>query len=512
VEEVPEGMTKKQAVGTSTWSIDFCAEYGWYGDAVCDTFCPLPDPDCEEDPAPTDHRPYCGAIGSRSEGWYWGDTRELIAYAACADLGEPECRAIGSRSEGWYTSDGGRITWDFCHETVRIAVEGEACGPSIGFSCHHNLYCQGVPDGVIGGTGVCRWNGTCGTVSDCHAEGNAWIHPMCTGYATCNEGRCGWTCGAVPPPQPEGPWVWTTVLLANVQSEHPYANDFTDTWEVHRPGASEIKVRFNRIDIEAGYDSLTVAGTQEESALLLDGQQTDLWTPVFNGDTLILTLTSDYSVTGWGFKADTVSYHEQLEAGMCTRDDHCTDIGEQCREHLCINPYAPCYGDCWRDDRCDDGTTPMCEILPGPCPAGQILAFQSRCFQCVDPQTCEPAAPAPTSGEFFSNEVPIGIPDDDVYGVKSTIDVTGMADCAANARVRLDIRHTYRGDLHVELVDPSDATTVLWNQEGGGADDLALDDLITVPTANGPWTVVVSDRYAWDTGTLETFSIEVTCN
>jgi hypothetical protein len=46
-------------------------------------------------------QPECGAIGSRSEGWY--DCDGLIRWEFCAEC-TSECRAIGSRSEGWYST------------------------------------------------------------------------------------------------------------------------------------------------------------------------------------------------------------------------------------------------------------------------------------------------------------------------------------------------------------------------------------------------------------------------
>ena len=42
-------VTKDEAAdlgGGADLGRDFCADYGWYGDAECDTFCPRPDPDC----------------------------------------------------------------------------------------------------------------------------------------------------------------------------------------------------------------------------------------------------------------------------------------------------------------------------------------------------------------------------------------------------------------------------------------------------------------------------------
>ncbi|MBW2737080.1 MAG: hypothetical protein JRH20_32265, partial [Deltaproteobacteria bacterium] len=43
-----------------------------------------------------------------------------------------------------------------------------------------------------------------------------------------------------------------------------------------------------------------------------------------------------------------------------------------------------------RNTQCDDGTTPTCEMVPPTCDSDDILAYQSGCYACVDPDTCEP--------------------------------------------------------------------------------------------------------------------------
>lgn len=390
-DEPDPGITKEQAARMSGkadgW--DYCAWFGWYGDGECDTFCPEPDPDCEA-PRPTDHRPFCDPDGPEGAGWYWGDTGELVAAEECAGLPAPTCCLIGSRSQGWCVDDEGEqrlLVWDNqCHQTVRISLWGEPCGPSIGYSCYEGqpLWCQGLPDeGVIGGSGICRDYGYCETVADCEDPDNLWGHARCIGYATCEENRCVWHCDQAP----EGPWSWTTVQLADVASDHPYGHDQERQWVVDRPGAERIKIHFSRIEVEAYYDWLTVYGEQEESALYLDGEHDDLWTPVFEGDTIILTLVTDYSVALWGFRADAVSYYEQLPYGRCNRNADCGP-GQTCIPATCVNPYEACYGSCGHDDRCDDGTEPMCDIVPPVCPDGTILAHQNHCFSCVDPETC----------------------------------------------------------------------------------------------------------------------------
>lgn len=80
---------------------------------------------------------------------------------------------------------------------TRGAKEGEACGDDINTECADGLYCAfglnwcGTPPV----TGVCRKMGECGAASDCDNSENSWIHPMCVGSSTCNQGTCGWTCG-----------------------------------------------------------------------------------------------------------------------------------------------------------------------------------------------------------------------------------------------------------------------------------------------------------------------------
>ena len=41
-----------------------------------------------------------------------------------------------------------------------------------------------------------------------------------------------------------------------------------------------------------------------------------------------------------------------------------------------------------RDDSCDDGSAPTCELVPPECDATEILAYQNQCFVCVNPATC----------------------------------------------------------------------------------------------------------------------------
>jgi len=45
-------MTKEKAsqMSKDDWTEDYCQTQGWYADAVCDDFCPEPDPVCDTNP------------------------------------------------------------------------------------------------------------------------------------------------------------------------------------------------------------------------------------------------------------------------------------------------------------------------------------------------------------------------------------------------------------------------------------------------------------------------------
>jgi hypothetical protein len=50
-------------------------------------------------------------------------------------------------------------------------------------------------------------------------------------------------------------------------------------------------------------------------------------------------------------------------------------------------------GDCEvgpRDDSCDDGTVPLCDMVMPACSDYEILAYQNSCYRCVNPATCLP--------------------------------------------------------------------------------------------------------------------------
>lgn len=103
------------------------------------------------------------------------------------------------------------------------------------------------------------------------------------------------------------------------------------------------------------------------------------------------------------------------------------------------------------------------------------------------------------------------IPDNSATGIRDTITV-GAAFAVSSLEVSVNITHTYKGDLTVDLVHG--ATTVrLHNRTGGSTDNVITTyPTLTAPSASlsafngassaGAWNLLVADRASLDTGTL----------
>jgi hypothetical protein len=113
-------------------------------------------------------------------------------------------------------------------------------------------------------------------------------------------------------------------------------------------------------------------------------------------------------------------------------------------------------------------------------------------------------------GTTFSNGTDVAIPDAGA-AVTSPITVTGLTGNASAATpVAVDIRHTYRGDLVIDLLAPDGSSYRLKNSSGTDS----ADNVITTYSVNlssepkiGTWRLQVRDVYATDTGYLNSWSI-----
>ncbi|MGK5500345.1 M20/M25/M40 family metallo-hydrolase, partial [Streptomyces sp. URMC 125] len=123
--------------------------------------------------------------------------------------------------------------------------------------------------------------------------------------------------------------------------------------------------------------------------------------------------------------------------------------------------------------------------------------------------TLSSGATAPPPGGVFENTADVPIPDGGP-AVESPITVTGVPGDAPGAlRVGVDIRHTYRGDLVIDLVAPDGSAHRL---KGSGTD--SGDDVVATYTvdasseaAGGTWRLRVQDVHRYDSGYLDDWSL-----
>ncbi|MGC6417619.1 MAG: proprotein convertase P-domain-containing protein [Bradymonadia bacterium] len=124
-------------------------------------------------------------------------------------------------------------------------------------------------------------------------------------------------------------------------------------------------------------------------------------------------------------------------------------------------------------------------------------------------QTDPEAAPVeqPNLVEVASDTIDLAIPDKVAAGIEHTllVDANGAA---TNAKVTVDISHTYIGDLKVRLVSPDGQVHTLHDRQGGSTDNLTKTfDLGSIAEIGGEWTIMVSDHFSADIGILKTWRL-----
>lgn len=137
------------------------------------------------------------------------------------------------------------------------------------------------------------------------ATWNVLVH----GYAAASGTiRATWTVGSG--------GTWNNVSWVQ-QTPHNYANSRTYTATYSYPTATQVGVHFNRISTESGYDFLRIKNAAGTVLYTVSGNvitngtgsafgRTDGWCYI-PGNTITVELTTDSSVTAWGFLTDLAS-------------------------------------------------------------------------------------------------------------------------------------------------------------------------------------------------------------
>ncbi|GAA1150583.1 M4 family metallopeptidase [Streptomyces hebeiensis] len=114
------------------------------------------------------------------------------------------------------------------------------------------------------------------------------------------------------------------------------------------------------------------------------------------------------------------------------------------------------------------------------------------------------------TGQTFESTTQVAIPDNGA-AVTSSLTVSGVTGNAPAAlQVDVDITHTWRGDLVIDLVGPSGASYRLKASSGSdSADDVVETYLVNASSevANGTWQLKVQDVASQDTGRINGFKL-----
>ncbi|MFJ6718291.1 S8 family peptidase [Streptomyces sp. NPDC091259] len=141
---------------------------------------------------------------------------------------------------------------------------------------------------------------------------------------------------------------------------------------------------------------------------------------------------------------------------------------------------------------------PLAGTCTGGCGAGLADAAAT-----VNAVVSAPVTPV------FTNGTDVAIPDNG-GAVSSSVTVSGITGNAPAAlKVDVDIKHTYRGDLVIDLVAPGGTVKRLQNSSGDSADNIVTTytvDASALP-ANGTWQLRVQDVAAADTGYIDSWSL-----
>ncbi|MFE7447881.1 S8 family serine peptidase [Streptomyces chartreusis] len=144
--------------------------------------------------------------------------------------------------------------------------------------------------------------------------------------------------------------------------------------------------------------------------------------------------------------------------------------------------------------------------LPGACSGGcgAGLADAAKTVQAVS------GSGGSTGGTTFTSTSAVSIPDNGA-AIESPITVSGRSGNAPSAlQVGVDITHTYRGDLVVDLVAPDGSTYRLKSASSSdSADNVIATYTVNAAgeTANGTWKLRVQDTAAQDTGRVNSWKL-----
>jgi subtilisin-like proprotein convertase family protein len=112
----------------------------------------------------------------------------------------------------------------------------------------------------------------------------------------------------------------------------------------------------------------------------------------------------------------------------------------------------------------------------------------------------------------------VAIPDNDPAGISDSIDIKATGNIS-DIKVWVDITHTWIGDLRVKLATPAGGEIILHERSGRSqdnliktysAENLAAINALVGRSAQGTWTLWVTDLAGRDVGKLNRWGLKLT--
>lgn len=141
--------------------------------------------------------------------------------------------------------------------------------------------------------------------------------------------------------------------------------------------------------------------------------------------------------------------------------------------------------------------------------------FASDPFNWLPLPTLTETNPDFTNGSYSSGTISKSIPDKSATGVSDTINISSSLK-VESVQVKVQVTHTFSGDLGVELTSPSGTKSILMNINNSflldGDQNLNIvlgSHLFYGETANGNWTLKVIDGLNGDVGQLTRWDLNI---
>ncbi len=161
------------------------------------------------------------------------------------------------------------------------------------------------------------------------------------------------------------------------------------------------------------------------------------------------------------------------------------------------------------DCKSEGGTNAeTCNIATAQAGTYHVLVYGYAAFSGLSLTGSYGTTPPPPPPATFTNSNNFNITDNAT--VESPIAVTGRTGNApSNLQVAVDIKHTYKGDLKVDLIAPDGSVYVLHNRTGGSADNIIQTFTVNASSevANGTWRLRVNDNAGGDVGIIDSWSL-----